>query len=376
MRVDLRLLRDWWREDVDYNWVVDAIASRSALGVLKIAIGLCGLAAPIIGLLTVLSPAGPDGLLGRGVLWLLIGAGALWGVRWWVLPWPAESESLLLIAAADISITAVCALSPGYVVRSVGMMLLLIVGVYVSAFQSPKTLAVQTMWSLASAGLLAAPLFGSGDITSALIMIMGMAAAVVVPPGLQFCYWVLRCEMLSDPLTQLLSRRGLDYHTAILLSRPSPLPIGVLMIDLDRFKTVNDTFGHAAGDEVLVRTADRLRRNAPAGGIVSRFGGEEFAIIVRLPIAAAVDAADRLRRVIAEPIGSISVTASIGLAIVDREVIGDRPRDQQGVWELVRSADRAMYQAKQQGGDAVVIADLTPPRKIEGPAAVRSATLE
>ncbi|WP_405136837.1 GGDEF domain-containing protein [Nocardia sp. NBC_01388] len=356
MRVGLRLLRDWWREDVDYGWVVDAIASRSSLGVLKVAIGVCGLVAPAICVLMLLSPQAPDGPLGRAVLWLLVGAGVAWGVRWVVLPWPAEAESLVLVAIADVSVTVVCALSPGYVVRSVGMLLLLIVGIYVSAFHAPKALAVHTMWSLGSAALLAAPLIGSGDVTSAAIMMLGMAAAVVVPPGLQFCYWVLRSEMLSDPLTMLLSRRGLDYHSAALLARPSPLPVCVMMIDLDRFKSVNDSFGHTAGDEVLVCIADRLRRAAPAGSIVSRFGGEEFAVIVRLPGAAAVAAAERLRGAVAAPIGSISVTASLGLAIVDRAAIGDRRGTRDSLREILGSADRAMYQAKQRGGDAVLAA--------------------
>ncbi|MFI1918018.1 GGDEF domain-containing protein [Nocardia sp. NPDC020380] len=356
MWVDLRLLRNWWSEDVDYGWVVDAISSRSALGVLKVAIGFSGLAAPIIGLLTVLSPAGPDELFAKALLWLLIVVGVLWGASWWVLPWPSERKSLVLVSVADVCLTTVCALSPGEVVRSVGMMMLLIVGVYISAFHSPKILALHTIWSMGAAVILAAPLFRDGHVTSGLIMLLGMAATVVVPPGLQFCYWVLRSEMLSDPLTMLLSRRGFDYHSVPLLARPVPLPVGVLMIDLDRFKAVNDTYGHSAGDEVLVCTADRLRRAAPAGSIVSRFGGEEFAVIVRLPVEAALDAADRLRRAVAEPIGSISVTASIGLAILEREMIGDRVRNQHALWEVIQSADQAMYRAKQQGGDTVVIA--------------------
>ncbi|MCU1646738.1 MAG: hypothetical protein JWN03_7013 [Nocardia sp.] len=108
-----------------------------------------------------------------------------------------------------------------------------------------------------------------------------------------------------------------------------------------------------------------------AGSIVARFGGEEFAVIVRLPGAPAVDAAERLRGAVAKSIGSISVTASIGLAIVDRAAIGDRSRNQDSLREILRSADRAMYQAKQQGGDAVLIAGRTPPRSIGDPSPMR-----
>lgn len=356
MWADLRLIQGWWREDVDYGWVVDAIASRSALGVLKFAIGVCGLAGPTISLLILLSPTGPHGPLGKAVLLVLIGMGVAWFARWWLVPWPGETESLMLAAIADVSIIVICTSSPVPVVRAVGMMLLLIIGVYISAFHSPKALAVHTIWALGSVGLLAAPLFGSGDLGSVAIMMLGMSAAAIVPPGLQFCYWVLRSEMLSDPLTMLLSRRGLDYHSAALLGRRVPLPVCVMMIDLDRFKAVNDTFGHTAGDEVLVRIADRLRTTAPARSVVSRLGGEEFAVIVRLPVEAAPGAADRLRRAVSQPIGDISVTASIGLAIVDIQATGDRNRNCHSMRELIRSADAAMYQAKQRGGDGVVIA--------------------
>ncbi|WP_225729096.1 MULTISPECIES: sensor domain-containing diguanylate cyclase [unclassified Nocardia] len=354
--VGLRLLRAWWGEGVDYRWVVGAIESRSALGVLKFAIGLCGVVTPIMSVLIAVSPAGPENSVARTTLWLLALAGLVWGLRWWVLPWPGEAESLLLIASADLCVTAVSVLSPGLVVRSVGMVQLLIVGVYVSAFHSPKVLAAHTLWSIATAVTVSVPLLTGGDATSAAIMLLGMAMAVVVPPGLQFCYWVLRSDMLSDPLTQLWNRRGLDYHSAILLGRPGALPICVIMVDLDRFKAVNDTFGHYAGDEVLVRTAARLRGTAPADSVVSRVGGEEFAIVLRAPAAGAVEVADRLRRAVAGPIGSMSVTASIGVARAEVRETGHR-YGQQLMRELIRSADSAMYRAKQRGGNAVVADD-------------------
>ncbi|MEC3919355.1 GGDEF domain-containing protein [Nocardia sp. CDC160] len=356
MVVGLRLFREWWREDVDYRWVVDAIAARSALGLLKTAVGFCGLAAPVIAVLSVLSPTGPTDSVSRVLLWLLAGVGVVWCARWLVWRWPTERASLLLTGVADICITAVCALSPGYVVRSVGMMMLLIIGIYVSALHSPKMLVGQTVWSLLSACLLAVPLFRGGDTTSALIMILGMAAAVMVPPGLQICYSLLRCDMLSDPLTGLLSRRGLDYYSAIRFARAASFPASVMMIDLDRFKAVNDTYGHCAGDEVLVRTADRVRRATPPHSIVSRFGGEEFAVILSLPLAAAFEVADRIRSAIAEPIDSLTVTASIGLAPLHAPDDPNRACDPVRV--AIAAADEAMYRAKQQGGNAVMLADV------------------
>lgn len=364
MCVVLRLSRAWWHEGVDYHWVVGAVASRSALGVVKFAIGLCGLATPLIGMLIALSPTGPHSAPGRTLLWILVATGVLWGLRWLLLPWPGETESLALIAIADVCVTLVCTLSTGYVVRAVAMTLLLIVGVYISAFHSPKILAAHTLWSLTAAVLLAAPLFDTGDPASALIMILGMLAAALVPLGLQFCYWVMRSDMLSDPLTGLLSRRGLDYHSAVLLARPTPIPVCAIIVDLDRFKSINDTHGHHTGDEVLIRTATRLRDTAPPGSIVSRIGGEEFAIIARLPPSTATDTAEHLRRAITAPINGITITASIGLALTNPVPTENNPHL---ISTLIRSADTAMYTAKQSGGNAVhfhsaTIEDKTPTR--------------
>ncbi|PXX60207.1 diguanylate cyclase (GGDEF)-like protein [Nocardia tenerifensis] len=368
----LRLLRDWWRDGVDYRWVVNALAERSALAVVKFAIGLCGLATPLISVLIVTSSAGPQSVFGRTVLWCIVAASVLWVVRWWGLPWPSRVESLTLLAIGDVCITLVCVLSPGNVVRSVGMMLLLIVGIYVSAFHSPLVLAAHTAWSLASAVVLAIPLFGVGDAASAVIMILGMVAATVVPPGLQFCFWVLRSDMLADPLTTLLSRRGFEYHSTMVVGGSGSVPVCVIMVDLDRFKAVNDTFGHHAGDQVLVRTAERLQRAAPAHSIVSRLGGEEFAVVARLPVPAAIDAAELLRTAIAEPVGSISVTASVGIAVADAGADGYR-RSRELVQDLIRCADSAMYQAKQRGGNTVVVEHITALQGIDTWDATRSA---
>ncbi|WP_069166693.1 GGDEF domain-containing protein [Nocardia altamirensis] len=364
----LRLIRGWWSESVDYRWVVNALASRSALGVIKFAIGVCGLATPFISILIVTSAADELNVFSRTMLWCVVVLAVVWVARWWLLPWPSVRESLTLIAIGDVCITAVCALSPGYAVRSVGMMLLLIVGVYVSAFHTPRILAVHTAWSLASAVTLAVPLFGVGDSVSATIMILGMIAATVVPPGLQFCYWVLRDDMLADPLTTLLSRRGFEYHSTMVVGCTDAGPVCCMLVDLDRFKAVNDTYGHHAGDEVLVRTAERLQRTAPDNCVVSRVGGEEFAIVARMPVTTAADVAERLRRAVAEPTGSISVTASIGIAVAEAGVSGYR-QSRQLVWDLIRCADSAMYQAKQRGGDTVVVENIAVLQGVEPTAA-------
>ena len=179
--------------------------------------------------------------------------------------------------------------------------------------------------------------------------VITIAAIVVVLPALQFCYWVLRIDVLSDPLTMLLNRRGLDYY--VHRSRYQR-QLCVITLDLDHFKAVNDTFGHTIGDEVLVSTAARLRAAADPDAVVARTGGEEFAVVDQLDRAAAMILAERLRLAVAETPGiSVTVTASVGVAVCDGGTDAGRPR------LLLRCADNAMYQAKRLGGNTVVLAE-------------------
>ncbi|GGM55709.1 GGDEF domain-containing protein [Dactylosporangium sucinum] len=114
-------------------------------------------------------------------------------------------------------------------------------------------------------------------------------------------------------------------------------------IDLDGFKPINDAHGHAAGDRLLVEIARRLRATAGPGDTVARLGGDEFVVLCEETAEDAGALAERLRRVIAEPVAVgpavCAVTASVGTASADR--IGQPTAD-----ALVAAADTAMYQRK------------------------------
>lgn len=163
---------------------------------------------------------------------------------------------------------------------------------------------------------------------------------------------------IIDPLTKLHNRRFLQSQLASLISdrHARGEAISFLIMDVDFFKKVNDTYGHDAGDEVLVETANRMRRGVRGVDILARFGGEEFVIVMPdTDRIAASRVAERLRSAIENKPYSIhkgareiSVTASFGVACLDDRL--------ETADELAKRADEALYEAKKTGRNRVVLA--------------------
>lgn len=164
-----------------------------------------------------------------------------------------------------------------------------------------------------------------------------------------------------DPLTGLYNRRYADTYLRRVSQEASRSgqPFALMLLDLDRFKNVNDTWGHMAGDEVLVETARRLAGNLREIDLIARYGGEEF--VVAMPqtgLAEAHAAAERLRRRIGEqPMHSpssgqdIAVTVSIGVAICPPGKIAPEALPQ----ALLQQADAALYASKNEGRNQVTL---------------------
>lgn len=161
---------------------------------------------------------------------------------------------------------------------------------------------------------------------------------------------------VTDPLTGLHNRRYLDSHLKSLFDRAAARkrPLSVMITDIDRFKSINDTLGHDAGDAVLKAFAERLRRNLRGIDLVCRYGGEEFVVVMPdTELAVAEKVAERIRAEIASgpfPVGeggpAIEVTASLGVASM--KMPGDT------VEALMKRADMALYEAKTGGRNRVV----------------------
>nr|WP_297429116.1 diguanylate cyclase [uncultured Actinotalea sp.] len=169
----------------------------------------------------------------------------------------------------------------------------------------------------------------------------------------------LRHESLHDPLTGLANRLLVSstVEAALARSHRHGTPTTLLLVDLDGFKGVNDTFGHAAGDVVLVATADRLRTAVRTRDLVGRIGGDEFVVVAEgVDDDGAAALAERVRHLLAHPVdvdgGTVTVTASVGVAVHS----GDDPA---AVSTVLTQADAAMYDAKRAGKDRHAIRSTT-----------------
>ncbi|HKJ87990.1 MAG TPA: GGDEF domain-containing protein, partial [Gammaproteobacteria bacterium] len=159
-------------------------------------------------------------------------------------------------------------------------------------------------------------------------------------------------QATRDPLTGLFNRRALFRQARVELARAlrNQRPVSMLLLDIDRFKRVNDRWGHPVGDRVLSHLAGILQRETRTEDLLGRYGGEEFLVLaVDAGRAGATALAERIREVVAEEpaptrAGLLSYTVSIGVGV---------GRADQPLEELLQQADEALLKAKENGRDQV-----------------------
>lgn len=159
---------------------------------------------------------------------------------------------------------------------------------------------------------------------------------------------------ITDPLTGVYNRRHFDdlLENLLHMNLRKNLPLALVIVDVDGFKFINDTYGHPVGDEVLRTVASTLRANEHQGGAVARIAGDEFAVLLQNVNAEEANRighmihADLNRAVVHLPVGQLTIQTSIGIAVA--------PLHGKTSIDLMRAADVALYHAKQSGRNRVV----------------------
>lgn len=169
-----------------------------------------------------------------------------------------------------------------------------------------------------------------------------------------YSHRAVEVQASTDPLTGLPNRRYFDEYVSLMAKRRrAGDAVGILMVDIDKFKVLNDTYGHATGDEVLRAVAGAIVAAVREDDVPARFGGEEFVVLLRNPEGGVgVEVGERIRVAVGDldlhRFGVKKVSVSVGVAVAD----GPDAR----IDELIETADRALYRAKRAGRDRVVAA--------------------
>ncbi|MCD9021500.1 sensor domain-containing diguanylate cyclase [Cohnella silvisoli] len=158
-------------------------------------------------------------------------------------------------------------------------------------------------------------------------------------------------DAMTDPLTGLTNRRTLEATLAKwIVDQPS---FSIIMMDLDRFKAINDTYGHQVGDEVLKHFADIMTSCVRPGDVCCRFGGEEFiALIANADAEEAYLVAERIHNMLEQKVNPVGQPITVSQGIAQYSSILD------SVEELIHLADQALYKAKESGRNRTIIADM------------------
>ena len=343
----------WWSQPDQFEWLSGYLHAR-------------GLATPTRRLLAAVSAAlacaPPLGLLRApnqhpGLTVAIIVFAAVVGVGYailWLRGWPTRVQSLILCGCAGlVAVYTILATEP--VNALIGCNALVVLCGYVAFFHSVR-IALCSVIIAVGVGEVCALRVAEAMPGSSIAMTgfwVVVEVCVIVPIAIIAVVRTLGADVVRsdhDALTGVLNRRAFYERAASLLTSPSSdLHLVVAMIDLDKFKQLNDTYGHFAGDQALTAVGWALREANADTAIVGRAGGEEFLVIDCLPAEGAQALPVRLCAAIAAL--PHPVTASVGAAIVRFTGIIDPA---ESITELVHIADTAMYRAKGNGGNQVV----------------------
>jgi diguanylate cyclase (GGDEF)-like protein len=358
----MRWIGVWWRQPDHYDWLSDYLAARGLkpfVRFLLVAI-LATLVAATLLMLT--SPSGPQTAPERAVaVGVIVSLAAIALV--WLLSWPTRVQSQIFSIAGALGIAATCVIESDPRSGMLGCAAFGGLAGYVAFFHSARHLVFTLVTALGTAVVCAARIALAGDASMAAAKLMVLSGGILAVPfcGQILVHWlsVDALKSSTDPLTGLRNRRGF-YRSAskLLAANNRALCLSVLMLDLDNFKRVNDTYGHPTGDRILIAVADSLRRIGGDGTVIARVGGEEFLVAETIGTQEALETAEAMRLAIATT--PWSVTASLGVSSI-RLSSGNENLDRQTIERLVETADVAMYEAKRAGGNQIRHADMPVP---------------
>nr|WP_249277269.1 GGDEF domain-containing protein [Rhodococcus sp. 06-621-2] len=351
----MRQFLRWWYHPADYDWTVAYHRRDPLLRNANWAVSSwCGLYA-VLCVLAAHTPAGvPEGN-GRVIAYSLAATATVIALVWLRRSWLSRTMSRVFVGYLEIgAVVLLLSLQDPFVALPCAAALG-VIGSYIVTFHSPKLFVAHQVLSVTTVGVLFTEAVTSpdADVVLACAYLVVLTLVLFSAPILaHMLLLLLRRDAASafyDPLTGLLNRRGFDSVFAERVRGPGSL----MIVDLDDFKGINDSYGHAHGDMVLRDIASTLYAEFPAPALSARIGGEEFLILVEADDAEALARAQRLL-VRLDKGRAGSTTVSIGVArLPARSSVED-------LWRACDRADAAMYTAKKAGGNSIHVDDTRP----------------
>ncbi|WP_193044781.1 GGDEF domain-containing protein [Mycolicibacterium baixiangningiae] len=346
-------LRRWWRQPDHFDWITGYLRARGMLGMARLNLACSTAALALIPAVLTMSSRGPHGGMAQAVTWLSV-LGGLGAAAMWVGRWPTRRLSVAYIVSANLFIALACYVQDDPMIGLMGCTVFATTGGYIALFHTPGYMIYNFAVAL-YVGVLQSVRLATESADTALaaaLLLLVVVLNIAVPFAVQAVVHVLGVDLLRanrDPLTGLLNRRAVYQQIEHLLTahRDQHVHLAVAVVDLDDFKLLNDSHGHAAGDQALVAVARALRTGVSQTAVVGRLGGEEFLLADLLEAGDIDEWAQRMCAAVA--IVPFRLTASVGVAAVCLPLFDED--GQAVIHTLIGAADHAMYAAKRAGGN-------------------------
>lgn len=351
----------WWRLPDHYDWLSSYLHARNFTRPVQIGMATVSGAALLFPANAVLSPDTPHRAafiaLSIAIAAIHLGWAALWLTRW-----PSRRQSVAYGMTFSVSIAFTTWLSGDPSVGVVGCTALALSGAYLAFFHTSRLVTANVLLALGVAALHAMSLPAQNTVLTFSMIFLVIELNAGVPLAVQLVVHALGFDLVQsdrDPLTGLLNRRSFEREVikALLDGQRRGSHLLFTMIDLDRFKALNDLHGHHTGDAALVSTSAALKQHLPETTILGRVGGEEFLAADIVTATDITELGERARYAVTTT--AYRLTASIGTACVDVSAFESTDIGNSLRW-LTAQADVAMYRAKRAGGNRVCHLALEP----------------
>lgn len=348
----MKWLAAWWGQPDHFDWLTGYLQDHGFGTGTRRAMAVVGASLVLVpaNVLWGATPFFPGLTLTVSVLAGMVGLGM---AVLWLHGWPTRRQSVVFALTGSVAIGAGCLWQTEPLVGLMACSALSVTGGYNAFFHTAKFMGLNFGLAGAIGALQAARLAASGQAMLAFTgYFLVLELNVIVPLSIQIVVRALWLDLLRanrDPLTGLLNRRACNRAIiGRMLTGASHMFLAVAMVDLDRFKALNDTHGHAAGDEALIAVAGALTAACGDTTVVGRVGGEEF-------LVADIVSTEQLPgwgHQLCEAVAALDppVTASVGTATLPlRDLVSEYA--EHAFHQLVAQADSAMYEAKRCGGN-------------------------